>query len=224
MENHICKQCGVEFIGRANRKFCSRDCINKWKSENWIGENNHRWKGGILKPHNGYVYVKTGYRQYRLQHIIVMEDHIGRSLSKCEVVHHKDGNKQNNSIGNLELMTRSEHMKLHQKKRGRIGPSESKCDNCGSVIMVNGYSSSEFNYCSKRCHYDHRRSLPRGRSYHSISVLVEIGSEVFEFPTQEKASEFLGRHKNYVGQVLNGRIKMPKGVKITRGRKHGEEF
>ena len=28
-------------------------------------------------------------------------------------VHHKDGNKDNNSISNLELVTRSEHQKKH---------------------------------------------------------------------------------------------------------------
>jgi len=41
------------------------------------------------------------------------EAHIGRRLKKNEIVHHKDGNRANNQIGNLELMTRSEHARHH---------------------------------------------------------------------------------------------------------------
>jgi hypothetical protein len=42
-----------------------------------------------------------------------MEKHIGRRLSRNEVVHHKDENKSNNDINNLEIMSRSDHSRLH---------------------------------------------------------------------------------------------------------------
>lgn len=42
-----------------------------------------------------------------------MEKHLGRKLDSSEIVHHKDGNKRNNNISNLEIMSRSEHGKLH---------------------------------------------------------------------------------------------------------------
>ena len=34
-----------------------------------------------------------------------MENHLGRLLNSDEVVHHKDHNKFNNDISNLEVMT-----------------------------------------------------------------------------------------------------------------------
>jgi hypothetical protein len=38
-------------------------------------------------------------------------------------VHHKDGNKRNNSPGNLQILTREEHKKLHKSKIGsRVKP------------------------------------------------------------------------------------------------------
>ena len=43
-----------------------------------------------------------------------MEEHLGRKLRSDEIVHHKDGNKLNNSIDNLELLTRAEHINLHR--------------------------------------------------------------------------------------------------------------
>ena len=42
-----------------------------------------------------------------------MEEYLGRYLYSGEIVHHIDGNKQNNDIKNLLLMTESDHMKLH---------------------------------------------------------------------------------------------------------------
>lgn len=44
-----------------------------------------------------------------------MEKIIGRRLFANEVVHHKDENKLNNDINNLQLMTRSEHAAHHAK-------------------------------------------------------------------------------------------------------------
>lgn len=44
----------------------------------------------------------------------VMEQHLGRPLLSTEVVHHKDEDKSNDDIDNLELMSIPEHMRLHR--------------------------------------------------------------------------------------------------------------
>jgi hypothetical protein len=43
-----------------------------------------------------------------------MEQYLGRKLKSNEVVHHIDGDKFNNDLSNLQLMTREEHSRLHQ--------------------------------------------------------------------------------------------------------------
>lgn len=92
------------------------------------GEHNPAWKGGRFISKKGYVFVRCpehhrrGRNGYVLEHVLVMERHLGRSLiyysmahSSNEVVHHVNGEKSDNRIENLRLMTHSEHMTLHGK-------------------------------------------------------------------------------------------------------------
>lgn len=88
-------------------------------------EQSPRWKGGRKVRRDGYILViapddhpypadthKTGLK-YILEHRLVMERHLGRYLSPDEVVHHKDGNPQNNSLDNLELFSsQAEHIRI----------------------------------------------------------------------------------------------------------------
>lgn len=66
---------------------------------------------------NGYVEEKYGVggRDWKKQHRLVMERHIGRELFSSETVHHVNGIKQDNRIENLELWA-SRHPKGQRVK------------------------------------------------------------------------------------------------------------
>jgi hypothetical protein len=75
-------------------------------------EFNGCWKGGRTKHKAGYVMVRVekhprgGANGYVFEHILVMEEILGRHLSPDETVHHRNGVRDDNRPRNLELWIR----------------------------------------------------------------------------------------------------------------------
>lgn len=87
------------------------------------GENNNFWKGGIKKPRKHYKRVycpnhpSCSNSGQVTEHRLVMEKHIGRYLTKYEVVHHINEDIHDNRIENLHLFkNKGEHSAYHGRK------------------------------------------------------------------------------------------------------------
>jgi hypothetical protein len=78
------------------------------------GANNPMWKGG-KRNQNGYVFVlapehpKVYRGGYYPEHRIIMEKKIGRILESYEIVHHRNGKRNDNRIENLEIVALKNH-------------------------------------------------------------------------------------------------------------------
>lgn len=87
------------------------------------GSANAMWKGGRSVASNGYVLMRVGaehhladVRGYAYEHRLVAEQKLGRRLVDGELVHHVDGNKQNNDPANLEVVASiAAHCHEHRK-------------------------------------------------------------------------------------------------------------
>ena len=104
----------------------SKSTIHKWLHKHEIsvrsygrGRGRHSWVGGVKADSYGYILIlkqehpNCNSAGYVKEHRLIMEQHLNRYLEKDELVHHKDGNRLNNYIGNLELLKRSEHNSTH---------------------------------------------------------------------------------------------------------------
>ena len=120
-ERH-CKNCGNP-INSGAKLFCSWKCYQAMNK----GETSPKYKNGHVRV-DGYRLLGIDGRDV-LEHRYVMEQHIGRPLLQKEVVHHKDGNKLNNSIDNLELFnSQSSHVNAHCI--GFRNEAEKQCCRC----------------------------------------------------------------------------------------------
>lgn len=97
-----------------------------------IGEHNPNWKGVQITDGHGRVLIYSpnhpnpsycGSHVYRYR--LVVEKHIGRFLEPEEIVHHKNGVIDDDRIENLEVMSQSNHIKIHwnemQSRQPKIG-------------------------------------------------------------------------------------------------------
>jgi len=100
-------ECGKEWLvqGSALRdgriKSCGGCLLSRQIGRNWKGGVRMTWRGyrDLWKPEHPDS-KKSG---YIFEHRLVMSDFLGRPLTDKEVVHHRNGNRQDNGIENLEL-------------------------------------------------------------------------------------------------------------------------
>jgi hypothetical protein len=105
--------------------------------------------------------------QTRRLHRLVMEEAVGRPLLASEDVHHIDGNKLNNALSNLQLLSHGHHSRTTKTVR----PVILHCWRCGRPKHVldatdfSRYSNPETQhiFCSRQCYHDWRRQLLAAR-------------------------------------------------------------
>lgn len=74
---------------------------------------------GRIVRREEYLAIKTGENRHGVMlHRHLMEQHLGRKLKRDDVVHHVNGNKHDNRLENLQVMTRSAHTKFHRNQKG----------------------------------------------------------------------------------------------------------
>lgn len=104
------------------------------------GPNHPRWKGGVTYDGEGYRLIKSpshpnkNSRGYVYHHRLVMEEYLGRYLTKDEEINHLNKDVKDNRIENLEILSKSAHATKHLigNKRNFVDMSGRICVDCNS--------------------------------------------------------------------------------------------
>lgn len=123
-----CKYCKERTTKRLRygreQKFCSHRCYSLDKPRAFILKNGYKL---VAKPGHS----RADKRGYVREHLLIMEEKIGRPVLRSESIHHIDGDKTNNQIDNLMLFkTHKEHL-LYEWKNNTLRKT-----NCGGRIDI----------------------------------------------------------------------------------------
>lgn len=158
-------------------------------------KNNRILNGYVLvyKPQHPKAMKNGNWKGYIYEHVLMIEEELGRSLTKDEEVHHLDLDRSNNCIHNLIVLNKSYHRRLHKwiqagapilKDIERISVNSTKpklrCKCCNKPLKL-----KQKNYCSKSCYLKGKEenskmnniSLEEVMNKLSNSSMVKVASE-----------------------------------------------
>lgn len=143
---------------------------NRFKSgHNMRGPTNHFWAGGSFITVRGYKKIKLwGHHRadkegYVFEHIVIMENFLGRRITVDEHVHHINRDKHDNRIANLKVMNPTDHIS-HDRT---VDMSKRVCPDCGRTTAEIGrvwFKQPDGNLLCPRDHKKRRRKEKANKS------------------------------------------------------------
>ena len=142
----VCRQPFSFFLHRKDTaKYCSYKCHGIYLQENQVGSDHPGWKGGRAKHSEGYWLIYqpkhpfATSQGYVPEHRLVVEKSVSRYVNpQKEHVHHIDGNKKNNDLKNLVLLTPKEHHRIEFGWKKIDGEWWRPCTRCKRFLKLEG--------------------------------------------------------------------------------------
>lgn len=177
--------------------------------------------------HSNYLNVNLNNGQRMLLHNLIAEDVFGIVIKGSNLlVHHKNGNGLDNTIKNLEIMDRKEHMKIHAiqswaspKKKRDFSWAKSECGKKiiseRSKLWWSSLDDFEKNEFIVRCQQTRKsKGYPIGEKNPMFGKLhsIETKKKISETKKKQGIQSFLGRThsdetKKKISEANKGKLK-----------------
>jgi len=164
----------------------------------YSGKKNPSWNGGRIVTDQGYIRVRKpdhprAVGGYVLEHILVMEEYLGRDIEIGEVIHHINGNRSDNRPENLKLYeSNGEHLS------DELSPKEPRLCKCGQPHKGHGLCARHLAQLKRTGEtWDFENKYLETRGYPSCEV---CGDKV-------RCRKLCRKHYR---QALAGKIEFPK--------------
>ena len=111
-----CRECAIKSPEYRNRLAMSARSRTREKHPRWVDGIKHNQGYRMVTIYSGDFFLPMADKHGRVfEHRLVVAKSLGRCLLPWEVVHHKNGVREDNHIENLELSMKGAHTVMHSK-------------------------------------------------------------------------------------------------------------
>lgn len=156
--------------------------------------------------------MKSPYKQIEIngrhinEHRYLMEQKVGRKLKRNEYVHHINGDKLDNRIENLMIMSPQEHNELHKTKL----PKTKICIVCGKVFEPPIKHRRRNVVCSRECWLINQKKIATDNAK-NVNQFSKNGELIKTWSSLHEIERQLGFTATNICKCCNGKIKSAYG-------------
>lgn len=137
-----------------------------------------RWLVTAPEGYGGKKYIAN---RYVLQYRLLMEEFLGRLLKPWEHVHHRNGDKLDDRLENLEILTKKEHNLLHSELN-KAKPNQI-CSQCKKKfhkkLSISNRNKSGTIFCCRGCYKKYTQIFPLGAGGKELNYTCTMCTKQF---------------------------------------------
>lgn len=142
-----CPVCGIErWVTFRGEKSNPTQRCQRCSAKASTGENHPNWKGGRIRHSLGYINIKVlpndffypmaDASGYVSEHRLVIAKHLKRCLLPWEIVHHKNGIKDDNNMNNLQLLPSKKYHIADTLTKSHLKTMKSRIDYLEAMLQA----------------------------------------------------------------------------------------